>query len=231
MTALRWSRDVPLEGLVLRLATPADAQALAAMMAEPEVEQWWHQDWETDRWAGYIAGLVQDPDILPLTLSDDALGGQAVGYVEVYRVATDILGQHIPHSPTDLGMHLALGQLARGRGLGARLIRSVCDATTGILDGCGRLVAEPDVRNTRSHRAFEAAGFAAVGTVQLPDKAALLVVGEPGLEDAPAPETVSTQEAVSAQEAVPAREADAAEGAVSVQEAVSPHNANQGALL
>jgi RimJ/RimL family protein N-acetyltransferase len=223
MTALRWSRDVPLEGLVLRQATPADAQGLAALMAEADVEQWWHQAWETDRWAAYIAGLVQNPDSLPLTLADDALGGQTVGYVEVYRVATDILGQHIAHSPTDLGIHLALGELARGRGLGTRLIRGVLDTAPGILKGCGRLMAEPDIRNTRSHRAFEAAGFAAAGTVQLPDKKALLVVAEPGLEGGSAGEA-GTRKAGT-------REAVAAMGAVSIQEAVAPHDANEGALL
>lgn len=211
MTALRWSRDVPLEGLVLRQATPADAQDLAALMAEPTVEQWWHQAWETEKWAAYIAGLVQNPDSLPLTLAEDAPGGQAVGYVEVYRVATDILGRHAAHSATDLGMHLALGELARGRGLGARLIRSILDAAPGILEGCGRLVAEPDTRNTRSHRAFEAAGFAAAGTVQLPDKRALLVVAAPG--------------------AVPIQDAGSIEETESIQITVSTHEANQGALL
>ena len=91
---MRWSRDVPVDGLVLRQATPADAEDLAALMAEPDVEQWWHQAWEKDRWAEYIAGLVRDPNSLPLTLADN---GRAVGYVEVYRVATDILGEHVAH--------------------------------------------------------------------------------------------------------------------------------------
>lgn len=181
MTTLRWNQDVPVAGLVLRRATPADAQDLAGLMAEPDVEQWWHQAWEADRWAEYVAGLLLDPNSLPLTLADGALDRRPVGYVEVYRVATDVLGQYITHTQTDLGMHLALGEPARGRGLGPRLIRSVLDAAGGILEGCGRLVAEPDARNTRSHRAFEAAGFAATGTVQLPDKTALLVAAEPGL--------------------------------------------------
>ncbi|WP_457972790.1 GNAT family N-acetyltransferase [Arthrobacter sp. D1-17] len=211
MTALRWSREVPLEGLVLRQATPADAQDLATLMGEPDVEQWWHQAWEPEKWAAYIAGLVQDPDSLPLTLADNVPDGQTVGYVEVYRVATDTLGRHIAHSPTDLGMHLALGELARGRGLGTHLIRSVLDAAPAILEGCGRLVAEPDTRNTRSHRAFEAAGFAAAGTVQLPDKSALLVVA--------APNAVSIQETASIQ------------AAGSLQQAVSPHHMNEGVLL
>jgi RimJ/RimL family protein N-acetyltransferase len=187
MTALGWSRDVSLDGLVLRLATPADAGDLAALMAEPDVEQWWHQAWDKDRWAEYISGLLQDPNSLPLTLAD---GGRAAGYVEVYRVATDILGQHIGHSPTDLGMHLALGELSRGRGLGTVVIRSVLHMAPEILDGCRRLVAEPDARNKRSHRAFEAAGFDAICAVQLPDKTAWLMAAEPAL---PESETKSAQ--------------------------------------
>lgn len=211
MNALDWKRNLHLKGHELRRSTADDAAGLVKLMAEPDVEQWWHQAWETDRWAAYIAGLVQDPDSLPLILADDALGGRTLGYVEVYRVATDILGQHTAHSPADLGMHLALGELARGRGLGARLIRSVLDVAPGILEGCGRLVAEPDTRNTRSHRAFEAAGFAAAGTVQLPDKSALLVVA--------APNAVSIQETASIQ------------AAGSLQQAVSPHHTNEGVLL
>ena len=195
MTALSWSSDVSLDGLMLRLATPADAEGLADLMAEPDVEQWWHQAWAEDRWAEYIAGLVADTNSLPLTLADD---DRVVGYVEAYRVATDVLGEHIAHSPTDLGMHLALGEFARGRGLGTRLIRSVLERAGDIQAGCDRLVAEPDAGNTRSRRAFEAAGFAVVATVQLPDKTAVLMAVEPGLdgqEAGSAPEDMHAQHA------------------------------------
>lgn len=194
MTALNWSGDVVIEGLTLRQATPADAQDLAALMAEADVEQWWHQDWPADRWAECLAGLVQDPNSLPLTLADD---GRAVGYVEVYRVATDVLGGHIAHSPTDLGMHLALGERARGRGLGAQLIHAVLNRAPDILEGCERLVAEPDITNIRSHRAFEAAGFTAVDIVRLPDKTAMLLAAAPDAADpegGPARKDTSTHE-------------------------------------
>lgn len=180
MSALTWSGDVSFEGLVLRQAAPADAQGVAALMAEADVEQWWHQAWPADRWAECLTGLVQDPDSLPLTLVDN---GGAVGYVEVYRVATDVLGEHIAHSPTDLGMHLALGERARGRGLGARLIRAVLNRAPDILEGCQRLVAEPDITNIRSHRAFETAGFTAVDIVRLPDKTAVLLAADPDAAD------------------------------------------------
>lgn len=178
MTALTWNHDLVLEGLVLRLATPADAEGLAALMAEPDVEQWWHQAWEPERWAECISGFLADPDSLALALTE---GDRVTGYVEVYRVATDVLGRHISHTQTDLGMHLALGESLRGRGLGARLITGVRERAQQILEGCERLVAEPDLLNQRSHRAFAEAGFQAIGAVELPDKTAWLMAAETGL--------------------------------------------------
>lgn len=177
MNALAWKRNLLLDGHVLRRSGAADAAGLAALMAEPDVEQWWHQSWDAARWAEYLTGLLQDPGSLPLTLVQ---GNNVTGYVEVYRVAGDVLGRHIPHTGTDLGMHIALGSGTRGQGLGPVVIRSVLEAAPEILPGCGRLVAEPDVRNTRSHRAFSAAGLEAIDIVQLPDKTAcLMAAGKP----------------------------------------------------
>jgi RimJ/RimL family protein N-acetyltransferase len=42
--------------------------------------------------------------------------------------------------------------------------------------GCTRVVAEPDVENTPSVRAFAAAGFVQQGEIQLPEKTAALMV-------------------------------------------------------
>lgn len=177
MNALDWKRNLLLAGHELRRSAAGDAAGLAALMAEPDVEQWWHQGWDAGRWAEYIAGLLQDPDSLPLTLVE---GKNVTGYLEVYRVAADVLGRHIQHTETDLGMHIALDPSTRGQGLGAVLIRGVLEAAPEILPGCDRLVAEPDVRNVRSHRAFAEAGLEAIGTVQLPDKTAhLMAAGQP----------------------------------------------------
>lgn len=177
MNALNWNRNLVLDDHVLCPSTVTDTAGLAALMAEPEVEQWWHQSWDASRWAEYIASLHRDPDSLPLTLVQ---GDNVAGYVEVYRVSADVLGRHIEHTERDLGMHIALGRITRGRGLGKLVIRGVLEAGREILDGCERLVAEPDVRNVRSHRAFCDAGFEAIGTVQLPDKTARLMAGQPG---------------------------------------------------
>ncbi|MBT2515409.1 GNAT family N-acetyltransferase [Arthrobacter sp. ISL-30] len=191
MIALGWNRDLLLGNNVLRAATVADAEGVTALMAEPDVEQWWHQNWDESRWAECLRGLIEDPGSLPLVLirgdkaqdngaydgaqGDGAHGERVAGYVEVYRVAGDVLGQHIRHDQTDLGMHVALGETSRGQGLGGGVIRAVLGATGEILEGCNRLVAEPDKRNTRSIRAFKAAGFESGDTVQLPDKTARLM--------------------------------------------------------
>lgn len=176
MTALTWDRDLHLGSCLLRPAATADADGLSALMAEPEVEQWWHQGWRPSRWAEHLAGLLHDPGSMPLTLSD---GQRPIGYVEVYRVSGDVLGRHIEHADTDLGMHIALGRAARGRGLGRRTMGAVLGRAQGILPGCGRVVAEPDVRNVRSRRAFADAGFESVGVVRLPDKTADLMAASP----------------------------------------------------
>lgn len=175
MNDLAWTHDLDLGSHTLRAATTADAEALATLMAEPDVDQWWHQRWDPHRWAAHLAGLAGDPHTLPLVLTADST---VAGYVEVYRVAADVLGRHIEHRDADLGMHLALGKHARGRGLGTRVIGAIRETATSILDGCDRLVTEPDLRNTRSHRAFAAAGLRPVGLVQLPDKTAQLMAAQ-----------------------------------------------------
>jgi RimJ/RimL family protein N-acetyltransferase len=177
MIALGWNRDLFLGNYVLRAATITDAEGVAALMAEPDVEQWWQQDWDASRWAECLRGLIEDPGSLPLVLtrSDETHGESVAGYVEVYRVGGDILGLHIRHEQTDLGMHIALGETSRGQGLSGGVIRAVLGAAGEILEGCKRLVAEPDKRNAKSIRAFIAAGFESGETVQLPDKTARLM--------------------------------------------------------
>lgn len=174
MSTLSWPRDLPVADGTLRRARPDDAEALAALMAEPEVDRWWHQAWPAPRWAAHLADLTRHGS-LPLVLTE---GRTVMGYAEVYVVADDVLGDHVDHLDRDLGVHLALSEAARGRGHGPALLSALRGAAGGLLEGCLRLLAEPDERNTRSHAAFRKAGFETAGTVRLPGKTALLVVAE-----------------------------------------------------
>lgn len=184
MNALDWKRDLSVGTYVLRAATTSDAAGLAALMAEPEIEQWWHQDWDAARWADCLDRLIDDPNSLPLVVNGE--DGGVAGYVEVYRVAGDVLGRHIQHGPTDLGMHIALGAASRGQGLGVDVMQAVLGAAGGIVAGCQRLVAEPDERNSKSIHAFAAAGFTPGQTLRLPDKTARLMEGDPNSVPVPA---------------------------------------------
>lgn len=180
---LPWA-ETSVGGMTLRQATPQDAEPVAVLMAEPAVEQWWHQAWSTERWRETIHDQLASGPSLPLVLVDD---GTVVGYVELYPVARDVLGRLVRHEDSDLGVHLALGAGARGRGIGPRLLTAVRERAEAVLPGCRRVLAEPDLRNEASAVAFRRAGFRSEGEVDLPDKRARLMVASlrPATEHVP----------------------------------------------
>ncbi|MFD0349397.1 GNAT family N-acetyltransferase [Kitasatospora aburaviensis] len=105
------------------------------------------------------------------------LDGTPMSYWEVYRADLDPLAGYYPARPQDTGVHLLLGPADhRGRGLGATLIAALADRVLRERPGCERVVAEPDVRNRRSVRAFERAGFTPAAELDLPGKRAALMV-------------------------------------------------------
>lgn len=178
MNALQWPCPAPVrtrdDEFIVRLAVPEDAGSVAALMSDPQVDEWWHQDWGDKRWRHTLTELLASPHAVPLVVCDR--GSTVVGYVELYRVTTDVLGAHVSATDTDLGVHLALGDAARGRRLGRVVIDMVASVSGQVLPGCSRLMAEPDHRNHRSHRAFERAGFERAHVIELPDKRALLML-------------------------------------------------------
>ncbi|MGK5547142.1 GNAT family N-acetyltransferase [Streptomyces sp. URMC 127] len=110
------------------------------------------------------------------------LDGVPMSYWEVYRADLDPLARHYPARPHDTGIHLLIGKVAdRGRGLGTRLLRTVADLVLEHRPSCGRVVAEPDLRNTPCVSAFLSAGFRLMAEVDLPDKQAALMVRDRSL--------------------------------------------------
>ncbi|NSC24281.1 acetyltransferase [Streptomyces albus subsp. chlorinus] len=110
------------------------------------------------------------------------LDGTPVSYWELYRADLDPLARHCPVQTHDTGVHVLIGGGAeRGRGLGTLLLRTVADL---VLDGrprCGRVLAEPDVRNVPSVAAFLGAGFRFGAEIELPAKRAALMVRDRAL--------------------------------------------------
>jgi RimJ/RimL family protein N-acetyltransferase len=168
------------DGFDLRPAAASDAGRVALWMEQPHIQRWWHQDWSVERWAQEIAQQASGEHSIPCVAAVDA---EDFGYVELYRVRHDHLAEYYPSEEHDWGVHLAIGDVTRvGRGLGRGLIRALADALLRADPACERVVAEPDVQNTPSVRAFAAAGFAQHGELQLPDKTAVLMVRTRNLE-------------------------------------------------
>lgn len=152
----------------------ADLPLLASWMNDPDVAAFWELAGPNERTRAHVHAQQISAHAEPyIGVMDDV----PMSYWEIYRADLDPLAAHYPARAYDAGIHLLLGPAdARGRGVGASLIRDVADRLLRADERIERVVAEPDVRNTRSVRAFERAGFTVTAELELPDKRASLVV-------------------------------------------------------
>jgi aminoglycoside 6'-N-acetyltransferase len=93
------------------------------------------------------------------------VGGRAVGLIQTYLLVASPDYAHQIGEPAEraAGVDLLIGDpTAVGHGLGPRVIDEFVRTIVFARPDVDRCVAGPDVRNTRSIRAFEKAGFRAV---------------------------------------------------------------------
>jgi RimJ/RimL family protein N-acetyltransferase len=166
----------PAGALVLRpVRLPDDLELLTGWMNDPAVAAWWELAGGPETTAAHLAPQLADGTHSRPLLAH--LDGVPTGYFELYRADLDPLAAHYPARPYDTGVHLLLGPPgARGRGLGPLLLDAVAARVLERQPACTRVVAEPDVRNTASIRAFTAAGFTRAADLDLPDKRAALMI-------------------------------------------------------
>ncbi|MFI0977197.1 GNAT family N-acetyltransferase [Streptomyces sp. NPDC021093] len=161
----------------LRAVDPAaDVAQIHAWMCDPEVARYWALDRPEPQIEAYLREQCVSVHSTPYL---GCLDGVPMSYWELYRADLDPLAAHYTARARDAGVHLLLGPSEfRGRGLGARLLRAVTDWQLETQLYAERVVAEPDIRNERSVRAFERAGFRKVREVDLPGKRAALMIRE-----------------------------------------------------
>lgn len=153
-----------------------DLERIHAWMNDPEVARFWEMAQPARQIEAYLRQQVAGGHSTPYL---GCLDGEPMSYWELYRADLDPLAHHYAARPRDAGVHLLLGPAScRGRGLGAQVLRAVADWQLAVEVYAERVVAEPDVRNERSVRAFERAGFRQVRELSLPDKRAALMVRE-----------------------------------------------------
>ncbi|MEN8650271.1 GNAT family N-acetyltransferase [Streptomyces sp. 21So2-11] len=162
----------------LRAVDPeADLATVHAWMNDPQVARFWETAEPAEKIGEYLRGQLASSYSTPYI---GCLDGTPMSYWELYRADLDpLLAGRYDAVPHDAGVHLLLGPSdVRGRGLGADLLRAVSGWQLTSLPDAQRVVAEPDVRNVRSVRVFERAGFRKVRELELADKRAALMVRE-----------------------------------------------------
>lgn len=151
-----------------------DLALIHGWMHQPHVAEFWQQDWSHARWRAEIDRQRRGAHSVPCLV---ALDGVDIAYIEVYRLARDMLAEHLCHDSHDLGVHIAIGAPERtGRGFGTRLLAALARGLFDADPACGRILAEPDRRNGASIAAFGAAGFVPSGELTLPDKIAMVMI-------------------------------------------------------
>lgn len=145
-------------------------------MHAEHVVPYWQQAWPREKVESYLRDQLDGAVSRPCLGS---LAGVPVSYWEVYRPAGDPLGTAYHVDPHDLGIHVLIGERGlTGHGLGSMLLAAVAGELLRLDPACRRIVAEPDVRNTSSIKAFIRAGFRRETDIELPHKTAALMVYE-----------------------------------------------------
>ncbi|MGP4000792.1 GNAT family N-acetyltransferase [Streptomyces sp. 8N706] len=152
-----------------------DLPLVSCWMNDPAVAAFWDLAGPDETAAAHLRTQLQgDGRSVPCL---GVLNGTPMSYWEVYRADLDPLARHYPARPHDTGLHLLIGAVGdRGRGVGTSLLRAVSDLVLDHRPSCGRVIAEPDLRNTPSVAAFLGAGFRLTAEVDLPDKRAALMM-------------------------------------------------------
>jgi aminoglycoside 6'-N-acetyltransferase len=144
---------VDLQGARVRLrpTTPADADALARILAEHEVARWW-PDWDRARVEREL--LVQDREQTHWTIE---LDGRPVGMIQAWE-ETD---EEYRHAAIDLFLDPAV----RGQGLGPEAIRLLAEWLVHVR-GHHRLSIDPAADNVAAIAAYRKVGFRDVGVMR-----------------------------------------------------------------
>jgi RimJ/RimL family protein N-acetyltransferase len=155
--------------------TRGDLNLVHGWMNDPEVATFWELDGPRERTERHLLEQsTLDYSAAYLGLLDD----EPMSYWEVYRADLDpLLAGHYPAVAHDYGLHLLIGPSAlRGRGIGSVLLGEMVERCLTADPLATRVLAEPDVRNTPSVRAFIRAGFRQLAVIQLAGKRAALMV-------------------------------------------------------
>jgi aminoglycoside 6'-N-acetyltransferase len=136
--------------VVLRPLETADAEPIAGLLAEPEVERWWGvHDVERVR-----RDLIDDPEVTSFAIE---LEGELIGLVSYY--------EELEPDYRHAGMDILLGSAYHDQGLGSEAL-AVLARHLFTERGHHRLIIDPAAENERAIRAYARVGFRPVGLMR-----------------------------------------------------------------
>jgi aminoglycoside 6'-N-acetyltransferase len=150
--------------LVLRPLARDDFDLVAGWLAQPHVTEWWGAPLTAEGVEKEFGPCVDGTD--PTRVFIVADHSAAFGLVQIYRLADNVDYERAVGLTDAAGVDLLIGESdRRGHGVGPRIIRAAVELIWQGYDDVRFAMAGPSWRNTRSHRAFEKAGFRAVRQV------------------------------------------------------------------
>lgn len=137
-------------GVELRALTRADEDALDALLAEPDVGEWFDAD------GGELVALIGEPTVTPFMI---ALNGAPIGYAQIYHANGDAFWRDLGVPRETMGFDLSLGGADnRGVGLGPRVIRALIARAFDMRE-VAQVIIDPHPDNARAVRAYSKCGF------------------------------------------------------------------------
>ncbi|HEX3267474.1 MAG TPA: GNAT family N-acetyltransferase [Gaiellaceae bacterium] len=148
--------------ITFRLITREDYPLLLEWHGRPHVERWWTKRTTMDEIEEHYGPTIDGTD--PTDHYIALLDGKPLGMVQAYLIAdypdwAEVTGEGEGVAGVDL---FIADESNTGRGLGTELLRSFVDDIVFARPATIACIADPDVRNTASLRAFEKAGFRSV---------------------------------------------------------------------
>ncbi|OIN79146.1 GNAT family N-acetyltransferase [Mycobacterium malmoense] len=152
----------------LRIAEPSDAEMVSEWMNRPHLATAWEYDWPAARWQQHLGAQLDGTYSLPLIGS---MRGVDRAYLELYWSAKDLISRHYDADPYDLGLHAAIADARLvNRGFGPLLLPRIVASVFSVEPRCGRIMFDPDHRNTAARRLCEYVGCKFFGEHDAPNR-------------------------------------------------------------
>ena len=149
--------------------TVGDLPLLYEWLGREHVRRWWGEPASYDEAVAEYLAAIEGRD--PADLYAIVAAGESVGLIQTYLLADyPEYAVLIDAGDETAGLDVFLAEASlTGSGLGTHVIRTFVSEVVFARAETQACLADPDVRNLGSIRAFEKAGFSAVGTFVDPE--------------------------------------------------------------